>query len=207
MKKILLVEDDKEIINVLTYILEKKFIVETAKSKKEAIECINKGQDLAILDICLPDGNSLEFSDKIKCPIIYLTARDDEETILKGLTLGEEYIIKPFKAKELLLRIDKVLKRIITTNIHYKDIIIDTNSLKAYLHDKELNITPLEYKIIEMLFSNIGKMVTRDKLIDLIYENSRKFVEDNTLNVYIKRVRDKIRKGLYQNNQESGVYY
>ena len=197
MKKILVVEDDEEIINVLTYILEKKYSVETAKSKKEALECIDKGQDLAILDICLPDGNSLEFSDKIKCPIIYLTARDDEETIVKGLTLGEEYITKPFKAKELLLRIDKVLKRNITSNIKYKDIIIDTDSLKVYVNNEELSITLLDYKIIEMLFLNIGKMVTRDKLADLIYENSRKFVEDNTLNVYIKRVRDKLRKRLY----------
>ena len=197
MKKILVVEDDEEIINVLTYILEKKYSVETAKSKKEALECIDKGQDLAILDICLPDGNSLEFSDKIKCPIIYLTARDDEETIVKGLSLGEEYITKPFKAKELLLRIDKVLKRNITNNIEYKDIIIDTDSLKVYVNNEELSITLLDYKIIEMLFLNIGKMVTRDKLADLIYENSRKFVEDNTLNVYIKRVRDKLRKRLY----------
>ena len=197
MKKILVVEDDEEIINVLTYILEKKYSVETAKSKKEALECIDNGQDLAILDICLPDGNSLEFSNKIKCPIIYLTARDDEETIVKGLTLGEEYITKPFKAKELLLRIDKVLKRNITNNIEYKDIIIDTDSLKVYVNNEELSITLLDYKIIEMLFLNIGKMITRDKLADLIYENSRKFVEDNTLNVYIKRVRDKLRKRLY----------
>lgn len=192
MKKILLVEDDKEIINILLYILEKEYIVNVATSKKEAVELINKGEDLAILDICLPDGNSFEFSENLICPIIYLTAKDDEESIVKCLTTGEEYVPKPFKTKELLIRIDKILKRIVTINIHYKDIIIDTHSHKVYIDKEEVNLTLLDYKIVEYLFSNIGTIISRDKMADLIYDNTSKYVEDNSISVYIKRVRDKL---------------
>ncbi len=192
MKKILLVEDDKEIINILLYILEKEYIVNVATSKKEALNLINKGEDLAILDICLPDGNSFEFSENLICPIIYLTAKDDEESIVKCLTTGEEYIPKPFKTKELLIRIEKILKRIVTTNIHYKDIIIDTHSHKVYVNKEEKNLTLLDYKIVEYLFSNIGTIISRDKIADLIYDNTSKYVEDNSISVYIKRVRDKL---------------
>lgn len=192
MKKILLVEDDKEIINILLYILEKEYIVNVATSKKEAVELINKGEDLAILDICLPDGNSFEFSENLMCPIIYLTAKDDEESIVKCLTTGEEYVPKPFKTKELLIRIDKILKRIVTTNIHYKDIIIDKHSHKVYIDKEEINLTLLDYKIVEILFSNVGTIVSRDKMADLIYDNTSKYVEDNSISVYIKRVRDKL---------------
>ena len=192
MKKILLVEDDKEIVDVLKYILEKTYNVEVAYTKKEAIEKINKSYDLTILDISLPDGNSLEFSNMIKTPIIFLTAIEDEETIVKCLKSGEEYISKPFKTKELLMRIEKVLKRNITTNIEYKDILIDTDSLKVYVENKEITLTTLDYKIIELLFKNINKIVTREKISNLIYDNTRNFVEENTLNVYIKRVRDKL---------------
>lgn len=194
MKKILLVEDDEQIIEILKYILEKKYIIQTATTKIEAMNLMNKGQDLTILDITLPDGNSLEFSKIINSPIIFLTAKDDEETIIKGLSQSEEYIIKPFKSKELLLRIEKVLNRTKSLNIHYKDLLIDTESQKIYLNDKSINVTNLDYQIITILFTNINKIVTKDQLANLIYNNTSNFVEDNTINVYIKRVRDKLKK-------------
>ena len=192
MKKILLVEDDREIVSALSYILEKRYIVETAYNKKEALEKINKGHDITILDITLPDGNSLDFSHMIKTPIIYLTARDDEETVVKCLSIGEEYISKPFRSKELLLRIEKVLSRIVTTNIEYKDVLIDTASLRVSVGGEDIVLTSLDYKIVELLFSNVGKIITRDRLSDLIYDNTMNFVEENTINVYVKRVRDKL---------------
>ena len=192
MKKILLIEDDKEIINILKYILEKEYIVNIAATIKEAKKLINNGEDIALLDISLPDGESFILTDKIKCPIIYLTALDTEETIVKCLTSGEEYISKPFKTKELLLRIDKILKRTTNTNIQYKNINIDTHLNKVYINNIEINTTVLDYKIIKLLFTNIGNIITRDKLSDLIYNNTGKFVEDNSISVYIKRVRDKL---------------
>ena len=192
MKKILLVEDDKEIVEALTYILEKKYVVEVALSKKEALEKINKGQDLTVLDISLPDGESFDFNNLIKTPIIYLTARDDEETIVKCLSSGEEYISKPFKSKELILRIEKVLNRNITTNIVYKDITINIEAGKVYRNDEEIILTSLDYKIVELLFRNVNIKITKQRLSDLIYDATGNFVEENTINVYIKRVRDKL---------------
>lgn len=192
MKKILLVEDDNEIVEVLQYILEKSYIVEVAKTKEEASKLIMNKYDIAVLDICLPDGESFDISKDIKCPIVYLTAKDDEETVLKGLSLGEEYITKPFKAKELLMRIEKILQRTGSNNLYHKDITIDMSSMGVYVENRQINITSLEYKIIEMLFENIGKTITRDKLADLIYKSTEKYVEDNTVSVYIKRIRDKL---------------
>lgn len=192
MKKLLLVEDDNEIVEVLQYILEKSYIVEVAKTKEEASKLIVNKYDIAVLDICLPDGESFEFSKDIKCPIVYLTAKDDEETVLKGLSLGEEYITKPFKAKELLMRIEKILQRTGSNNLYHKDITIDMSSMQVYVENRQINITSLEYKIIKMLFENMGKTITRDKLADLIYNNTEKYVEDNTVSVYIKRIRDKL---------------
>ncbi|WP_249029383.1 response regulator transcription factor [Tannockella kyphosi] len=194
MKRILLVEDDKEIVDVLQYILEKEYVVDIAFNKQQALMLINKNHDLTILDITLPDGNSLEFSHLINNPIIYLTAKDDEETILQGLTLGEEYIIKPFKKNELLLRIEKVLKRTTTNMFQYKDILIDSNAMKVYVDNKEISFTLLDYKIVELLFIHAGKTISRDSLATLIYNNTSNFVEDNTINVYIKRVRDKLNR-------------
>lgn len=194
MKRILLVEDDKEIVDILQYILEKEYVVDIAFNKQQALMLINKNHDLTILDITLPDGNSLEFSHLINNPIIYLTAKDDEETILQGLTLGEEYIIKPFKKNELLLRIEKVLKRTTTNMFQYKDILIDSNAMKVYVDNKEISFTLLDFKIVELLFIHAGKTISRDSLATLIYNNTSNFVEDNTINVYIKRVRDKLNR-------------
>ena len=192
MKRILLVEDDEEIVLALKYILEKTYILDVAYNKKEALEIINKGHDLTILDISLPDGNSFEFNNFIKTPIIYLTAAYDEETIVKCLSAGEEYISKPFKSKELLLRIEKVLKRNVTTNIVYKDITINTDNCKVFKEDREIILTMLDYKIVELLFTNINKIISKNRIADLIYDNTGNFVEENTINVYIKRVRDKL---------------
>lgn len=206
MKKILLVEDDKEIVNILQYILEKEYIVDVAYNKKEALELINKGHHLTMLDITLPDGNSLEFSHEIKSPIIFLTAKDDEETIIQGLSLGEEYIIKPFKKKELLLRIEKVLKRTQTNTITYKDLTLDLDSLQAYINNEEITLTVLDFKIVELFLTNIGRTISRDTIANLIYNNTSNFVEDNTITVYIKRVRDKLGRDYIKTKKRVGYF-
>ncbi len=194
MKKILLVEDDVEIVESLSYILQKEYQVDAAFSIQEALQKINRGHDLTILDVTLGDGSSLEFSAIINNPIIFLSARDDEATIIRGLSEGEEYITKPFKSRELMLRIEKVLSRNVTATIHYKDMIVDTYSSKVFVQGEEIAVTPIDYKIIELLFKNIGKKVTRGKIDSLIYDNTGNFVEENTVSVYIKRVRDKLGK-------------
>ena len=192
MKKILLVEDDKEIAEAIKDILENNYIVDIAGSKKTAMELINKGHDLTILDISLPDGESFEFSHLIKTPIIYLTVKDDEETIVKCLSSGDEYISKPFKRKELIIRIEKILQRNSSSTIKYKDLIINLDNYKVFKNNQEINVTTLDFKIIELLFQNTGRYITKDRIAELIYDSTGNFVEENTINVYIKRVRDKL---------------
>lgn len=189
MKKILLVEDDLEIVDALSFILGKNYIVETVSTKRDALEKINN-HDLTILDITLPDGNSLEFYHLVKTPIIFLTASDDDETIEKCLSDNHEYISKPFKSKELLMRIEKLLKGLDT--LKYKDLTINKNACKVYVLNKEVKLTALDYKILLLLLDNINTVVTKDRLIDLVFNNTSKYVEENTINVYLKRVRDKI---------------
>ncbi len=192
MKKILLVEDEKNIVDAVVYYIEQYYNIDIARTKKEALEKINNYYDLAILDINLPDGNSFEFSNKFKCPIIFLTASSDEDTIVKGLQQAEEYITKPFKNKELLLRIEKVLKRNITNFLIYKNITMDILSNKVTVNNKIISLAALDFKILEILLINAEKIISRDKLANVIYDNTGNFVEDNTLSVYIKRLRDKL---------------
>ncbi len=195
MKKIFLVEDDIGIVEALVFALEKKFEVEVATTKKEALEKIRKSSidfDLALLDISLPDGNSLEFCKEINRPIIFLTAKDDEETIIKGLSLGEEYVTKPFKSKVLIARIEKVLQRYQSEEIVYKELRINKEANKVYVERGEVTLTALDFEILLLLFENIGRTITRERLIDLILDSTGNVVEDNTLSVYVKRVRDKI---------------
>jgi DNA-binding response OmpR family regulator len=149
-----------------------------------------------VLDITLPDGNGYglaEFTKKnSNSPILFLTAKDDEEDIVKGLELGaEDYITKPFKSKELVARINKILKRndgiIILDNIK-----IDINAAKVFKGSVEISLTALEYKILSFLVKNAGKIISRDTLIDKIWDVDGNFVNDNTLTVSIKRIREKL---------------
>ncbi len=192
MKKILLVEDDKNISDAITYYLDDYYKLDIAHNKKEALEKIKNYYDLAILDISLPDGTSFEFCENFKCPIIFLTAHDDEETTVQGLLVADDYITKPFKNKELHLRIEKILKRNNNNILEYNNLIMDLNANNILVNNKEVEVTMLDFKIMELFLSNIGKVITRDKLSSIIYDHTGNFVEENTLNVYIKRVRDKL---------------
>ncbi len=192
MKKILLVEDDSAIIEGITYVLNQIYEVEVARNVKQAYTLLQNSYDVAILDITLPDGSSFDFYEQIKCPIIFLTAHDDEDTIVKGLAIGEEFITKPFKSRELLMRIDKVIKRYSPNEIQYKQLVIYSEENKVLLAGQEINFTILDFKIIMLLFTSIGKIVTRDQIAYLIYNHTQNFVEDNTMSVYLKRIRDKL---------------
>ena len=197
MHSILLIEDNDYIIKGIKYLLESNnFKVTIAKSLKEAKELISNKYDLIILDLMLPDGDGLKFYEenlKNKTTLI-LTAKDDEDTISSSLDSGvEDYIIKPFRSKELLARINKILKRnkdnaIITVD----NVTIDADAGRVFVTNKEIVLTSLEYRILLLLFQNLNRIVTREILIDRIWDISGKFVEDNTLTVYIKRIREKL---------------
>ena len=199
MNTILLVEDSETIIMGLEYSLKQEgYNVKVARTIQEAKK--QEEYDLILLDITLPDGNGFEFFKDIKnnqdIPVIFLTALDEEMNVVRGLELGaEDYVVKPFRLKELLSRIKVALRRynkISSTFLECKGIKIDTENMQVSINDKTIEITSLEYKIIYMLFSNKNKLVTREMLLDKIWDVAGNFVNDNTLTVYIKRVREKI---------------
>ena len=203
MKKILLVEDNETIIMGLKYSLEQEgFHVICAKTAKESKEKLdNKSIDIVLLDVSLPDGNGFEICKEIKekndIPVIFLTAQDEETSVVLGLDLGaDDYIVKPFRTRELISRIKSVLRRYGKKEenniIQYKNIKIDTISAKVYKNNKEIIFTSLEYRILLMLFTNQNKLITREQLLEKIWDIAGNFVNDNTLTVYIKRIREKL---------------
>lgn len=204
MKKILLVEDNEAILKGLKYSLEQEnFEVDIAKEFKTAKEklCSNEYK-IIILDITLPDGNGFELCKHIKentqTPVIFLTAKDEEQDVVKGFDLGaDDYVIKPFRTRELISRINNVLRRYgkeESNILRAGNIVIDIDSSRVYVNNKEIIFTALEYKILVLLFSNTGKTLTRDKILDKIWDIAGNFVNDNTLTVYIKRIRAKLGK-------------
>lgn len=204
MKKILLVEDNETITMGLKYSLEQeKFEIDTAKNVITAKAKIKKNEyNLYLLDITLPDGEGYEICKEIKekgnYPVIFLTAKGEETDVVQGLDMGaDDYVIKPFRTRELISRINSVLRRYenetnIENKIQYGNLIIDTISATVYKEEKQITLTSLEYKILLMLFSNKGILVTREQILDKIWDIAGNFVNDNTLTVYIKRIREKI---------------
>lgn len=199
MNTILLVEDNESIIMGLKYSLEQEgFKVKIAKTVKQAKE--ENGYDLALLDVTLPDGNGFELFKEIKetndIPIIFLTAKDEEINVVHGLEIGaEDYVVKPFRVRELISRIKVALRRynkITESVISCRGISINTDNIDVSCNGKNIELTSLEYKILLMLFMNKNKLVTREMLLDKIWDMAGNFVNDNTLTVYIKRIREKI---------------
>lgn len=194
--KILLVEDNLNIRESLEYSFKVKNINLVSKSNiKDTLDYLeNNKVDLIILDVTLPDGNGFDlYKNKIKnmeIPVIFLTARDSEEDIVNALDMGaSDYLTKPFRTGELIARINKILNK---KTINVKNITYDLNKMCVYKDDKVINLTTLELKILGLLFSNINKVVTRDKIIDSIWEWTGNDVNDNTVTVYMKRIREKL---------------
>ena len=197
--EILLIEDNLILAKGLIYSLEQnEFKVIHKLNIKEAKTFIeSKKPDLIILDISLPDGDGMKLYEtkikNLKIPTIFLTVKDDEETIVKGLTIGaEDYITKPFRVKELIARINKILLKNKNQIIKVKDIEFDLDKMTVYKNDKEIILTSLELKILSLLFSNINKVVKRSDIIDKIWEWTGNDVNDNTVTVYLKRIREKL---------------
>lgn len=194
--KILLVEDNLDIVSNLTTLLSNNnYLVEYATTIKEALEKLNKTYSLVILDISLPDGLGtdlfLEIKKNYQIPSIFLTAKDLESDIVNGFNLGiDDYITKPFLSGELLARINKILN--INKLIKVSNITIDTNKMLVLKDNQEINLTSLEYQLLLLLFTNLNKVVTRDKIIDKIFDLTGNDVYDNTITVYIKRIREKL---------------
>ena len=195
--KILIIEDDATIRSGLKYCLEyEKFEVIEAMG----LDSLNKldNVSLILLDINLPDINGFELFKKIKerknIPIIFLTANDLEPSIVMGLDMGaDDYVTKPFKTRELISRIKNVLRRNNNFDvINIKNIVIDLKQAKVFKDGVDVNLTALEYKILLTLALNPNQVFTREKILANIWDVNEEYVYDNTLTVYIKRIREKI---------------
>ena len=197
MNKILLIEDNYMIVKAIVYLLKQNnFDVVVSNNLSDSLNYLSNNIDIVILDLMLPDGDGLVFYKthlKNKHTII-LTAKDDEDIVVDAIDFGvDEYIIKPFRAKELVSRINKIIRKKEEKNIIQKDnIIINLDSSQVFVNNNEVYFTSLEYKILILLFQNFNRVITRDILIDRIWDITGKIVNDNTLSVYIKRIREKL---------------
>lgn len=201
MTKILLVEDDDQIASYLGELLRAEgFDTQIAGSKKEASECLLiQAFDLVLLDVSLPDGNGFSICAEIKreyeIPVIFLTASGDEYSVVAGLDMGaDDYIAKPFRPRELISRIRSVLRRCKKEQriLSCGDLKVNVSSATVTKGEKELFLSALEYRLLLLLLQNKGQILTRNQLLEEIWDASGEYVNDNTLSVYMKRLREKI---------------
>ncbi|MDR2162598.1 MAG: response regulator transcription factor [Clostridiales Family XIII bacterium] len=201
MARIFLVEDDKGIARNLVLLLRAEgFAVTHAATRKEAAAALGSEKfDLALVDISLPDGNGFAVCTAVReaqnCPVIFLTASDDEASVVTGLGMGaDDYIVKPFRPRELIARIEAALRR----SGHSQSVFevgglhVDTAGGVVKKNGEEVFLSALEYRLLLVFLRNPGSIVTRGKLLDELWDAAGEFVNDNTLTVYIKRLREKI---------------
>lgn len=203
MTKILLVEDDKEIVKNLTHFLQEEgFSVQSVSGQREAIRLIEERAqeiDLILLDVSLADGNGFAVCAAVKAntqiPVIFLTASGDEYSTVTGLDMGaDDYIPKPFRPRELISRMKNVLRRngksqsVLTLG----DVKLDTLGGTVTKGGQEILLSALEYRLLLIFLNHQGMVLTRSKLLEEIWDVAGEYVNDNTLTVYIKRLRDKI---------------
>lgn len=201
MNRILIVEDEPAISESLKSFLEAEgFFCDAVGGHTEALERIENGEyDLVLMDVSLPDGNGFVLCSALKrikdTPVIFLTASGDEHSTLMGLELGaEDYIAKPFRPRELVLRIKNVLRRTgkARSVIALGNVTVDTEKGVITKRGAEIRLSALEYRLLLSFINNRGKVMTRSALLEHIWDASGDFVNDNTLTVYIKRLRDKL---------------
>lgn len=203
--KILLLEDDISLVDGLKYSLKRNgFEVEFVRTVEEAMNCLPKIRkyDLVILDVTLPDGTGYKVCEEVRkggsqIPIIFLTASDEEVNIIRGLDCGgDDYITKPFKLGELCSRIRALLRRSGVLNqkdcINCGDISIDLLGSRVRLEGKLLDLTSAEYRLICLLVRNENRVTTRSQILNELWDSTGDFVDDNTLSVYVRRLREKI---------------
>ena len=210
--RILLLEDDDSLVDGLCYSLRKNgYEVETAGLVGEAKEFLARRQyDLLLLDVTLPDGTGFQVCEAVRgqgnqVPIIFLTASDEEMNVVRGLDSGgDDYIGKPFRLGELLSRIRALLRRAgmkktgetasEVDSLVCGDIRIDFAGNRVFLHGQKLELTQVEFRLLSLLVRSNGRVVTREIIFEELWDHSGNFVDDNTLSVYIRRLREKIEK-------------
>ena len=204
MNNILYVEYDLSLIDGLKYTLETSgYMIDISRTVKEALTLFRQSQyDLLLLDVTLPDGTGFDICREVRklstVPIIFLTASDEEISIVRGLDMGgDDYITKPFKLNELLSRIKALLRR--STQFSKADTILEANGIKidtierlVWKKGTLLELTLIEYKLLCLFMQNPNHLLTREMILDLLWDGNGNYVDDNTLSVYIRRLRSKI---------------
>lgn len=201
MARILLVEDDKSIVENLKVFLKKEgFEVEAAMTQAAALDMTEETEyDLLLLDISLPDGNGYAVCRAVKArrdtPVIFLTASGDEYSVVTGFDVGaDDYIAKPFRPRELISRIKNALRRRQPAALEYGGITVDTARSTVTRDGGEIFLSALEYRLLLVFFNHRGMVLSRNQLLEEIWSIAGEFVGDNTLTVYIKRLREKIER-------------
>lgn len=196
--KLLLVEDNELIVKGLKYFFEEENIsLETASSYLDGLDKKFNEYDLILLDISLPDGNGFKLCETIKSeysvPVIFITALTDEDSVVRGLEMADDYITKPFRNRELLARINKLVRINKKETIYeFGKISININSNVVSNDGNVIELSALEHKLLNLLILNINNVVSTDTILDFIYDETGNYVNDNTVRVYIKRIRNKI---------------
>ncbi|MFD2672632.1 response regulator transcription factor [Marinicrinis sediminis] len=204
MQQILIVEDDTTIAMGIEYALQQEgFAVQVCHRAQQALEQMNQNRyDLIILDVGLPDGNGFDLCKQIRSrldtPVIFLTAIDDEVNVVMGLDIGaDDYVTKPFRVRELISRMKSVLRRSgkqtdKKTEIQLGDVSVHPSEAKVTKSGQEVALTPIEYKLLLTFANHKGQTLSRHQILEGIWDVAGDFVNDNTLTVYIKRLREKI---------------
>lgn len=200
MKQILLVEDNPAIVMGLEYLLKEEGYGVTVAEEKEQAERLLRSEkfDLILLDVSLPDGDGFELCRKIKekdlAPVIFLTARDGEKDVVLGFDLGaDDYVTKPFRNRELISRIKNIFRRYNDQKeLVYGNLRLNEEEGTCHVGTTECPLTRLEFEILRMMLNNPKKLFTREELLSIVWDSAGNFVNDNTLTVTIKRLREKI---------------
>ncbi len=207
MNRILLLEDDESLTDGLLYSLKKNgFQVEAARTVSEALKSLSRtdSYDLLILDVTLPDGTGFDVCERVRkqnqeIPILFLTASDEEVNIIRGLDSGgDDYMTKPFRLGELCSRIRALLRRAGAAGkenpafLECGDVTVDLAGSRVSLKGRILDLTSAEYRLLCLLVRNAGRVVTRDTILDELWDGTGNFVDDNTLSVYVRRLREKV---------------
>ncbi|MBM6684468.1 response regulator transcription factor [Faecalicatena contorta] len=207
MDRLFLLEDDRSLIDGLRYSLEKNgFRLTVARTVGEAMERLERTEDydLLLLDVSLPDGTGFDVCRQVRAqdadiPIIFLTAADEETNVIRGLDGGgDDYITKPFRLGELCSRIRAQLRRSgrpqerERKELRSGGLFIDLLAGRAYMEDRMLELTAAEYRLLCLLVENEGRVLTRNRILDALWDGNGSFVDDNTLSVYVRRLREKL---------------
>ena len=208
LQKLLLLEDDISLIDGLAYSLKKNgFEIEVARTIEEARERIAAGSgfDLLLFDVTLPDGNGFALCEELRAsgdqsPLIFLTASDEETNVIRGLDCGgDDYITKPFKLGELCSRIRALLRRSKLAGedenvLRSGELVINLTEGRVSVSGEQVEFTGAEYRLLCLLVKNSGRVLTRGMILDKLWDGAGNFVDDNTLSVYVRRLREKLEK-------------